>query len=142
MPQEHPPEDFDWVNAQAKCTTVSMFERLRTRVREDVQKRNGVFNRQDGWKFEFFEEGDEFEVSRVEASGATGTRVAAVVRFAREGRRIHVQGDDIDVEFVAIVTLDVGGDCRFVVGEALYTDWEIRKMALEMLFFEEYEEPE
>jgi hypothetical protein len=142
MAQEHPPEDFDWVNAQATCTTSSMFQRLRTRVREDVQKRNGVFNRQDGWKFEFFEEGDEFEVSRVVPSGATGTRVVALVRFAREGRRIHVQGEDIDVEFVAIVTLDASGDCRFVVGEALYSDWEIRKMALEMLFFEEYEEPE
>ena len=28
--------DFDWVGAQAQCTARSMFERLRTRVREDV----------------------------------------------------------------------------------------------------------
>jgi hypothetical protein len=29
--------------------------------------------------------------------------------------------------------------CRFVVGEAMYSDWEIRRMALEQLFFEEDE---
>jgi hypothetical protein len=32
--------------------------------------------------------------------------------------------------------------CRFVVGEAMYSDWELRRMALELLFFEEIEEPE
>ena len=57
--------------------------------------------------------------------------------FVREGSRIHVQGEDVDVEFVAVVTLDVTGACRFVVGEAVYSDWEIRRMALELLFFEE-----
>jgi hypothetical protein len=40
----------------------------------------------------------------------------------------------------AIVTLDVSGACRFVVGEAIYSDWEIRRMSLELLFFEETEE--
>jgi hypothetical protein len=44
--------------------------------------------------------------------------------------------------FTAIVTLDTTGVCRFVVGEAIYSDWEIRRMALELLFFEEIEEPE
>ena len=36
-----------------------------------------------------------------------------------------------------IVTLDATGQCRFAVGEAYYADWEIRRMALEQLFFEE-----
>jgi hypothetical protein len=47
-----------------------MFERLRTRVREDVQRRNGIFDRHDGWKFEFHDDGDQFEASRVVASQA------------------------------------------------------------------------
>ena len=136
-------DDFDWVGAQAKCSTQLMFEQLRTRVRADVQHRNGVFNRDDQWRFKFHDEGDEFEVTRLISSGvgpqASGRRpqVAASVRFAREGRRIHVQGEDVDVEFVAIVTLDATGQCRFAVGEAYYVDWEIRRMALEQLFFEE-----
>ena len=142
MTQDHAPDDFNWVGAQAQCTAQSMFERLRTRVREDVQKRNALFDRRDRWKFEFFEEDGDFEVERHVPSGATGTRVTAVVRFAREGPRIHVQGDDIDVEFVAMVTLDVSGQCRFLVGEAMYSDWEIRRMALELLFFEESDDAE
>ena len=136
-------DDFDWVAAQAKCSTPSMFEQLRTRVRADVQHRNGVLNRDDQWRFEFHDEGDEFEVTRLISSSvgaqASGRppQVTASVRFAREGRRIHVQGEDVDVEFVAIVTLDATGQCRFAVGEAYYADWEIRRMALEQLFFEE-----
>jgi hypothetical protein len=140
MSQEHAPDEFDWVSAQAKCSTASMFERLRTRVREDVQRRNGVFDRHDGWKFEFHDEGDLFEVSRAVQSGLSGSNVGAAVRFERVGRRIHVQGEDIDIDFTAMVTLDPTGVCRFVVGEAMYSEWEVRRLALEQLFFEEIDE--
>ena len=138
MAQEHPPDDFDWVGAQAKCNAASMFDRLRTRVEDDVRRRNGLLDRRDGWKFEFYSEDDAFEVSRLVAPG----KVGAVVQFERVGRRIHVQGEDIDVDLTAIVTVDANGVCRFVVGEAVYSDWELRKMALELLFFEETEEEE
>ncbi len=136
--QEHVPDDFDWVGAQAKCNAASMFDRLRTRVEEDVRRRNGLLGRPDKWTFEFYSEDDAFEVSRLIAPG----KVAAVVQFERVGRRIHVQGEDIDVDITAIVTVDTAGACRFVVGEAMYSDWELRKMALELLFFEETEEEE
>jgi len=136
--QEHVQDDFDWVGAQAKCNAASMFERLRTRVEEDVRRRNGLLGRPDKWTFEFYSEDDVFEVSRLIASG----KVGAVVQFERVGRRIHVQGEDIDVDITAIVTVDTTGACRFVVGEAMYSDWELRKMALELLFFEEPEEEE
>jgi len=140
MSQDHAPDDFDWVSAQAKCSAASMFERLRTGVKEDVQRRNGMFTRNDGWTFELFEEeADQFEVVRNVAAGFSGAN-GALVRFERVGRRIHVQGEDADVEFMAIVTLDVSGLCRFVVGEAMYSEWELRRMALEQLFFEETDE--
>lgn len=117
-----------------------MFERLRTHVRDDVQRRNGMFTRNDGWKFEYFEEDpDQFEVTRTVAKGSSGVS-GATVRFERVGRRIHVEGEDTDVQFTAIVSLDVTGLCRFVVGEAMYSDWELRRMALEQLFFEETED--
>jgi hypothetical protein len=141
MSQDHASDDFDWVTAQGKCSAAAMFERLRTRVREDVQRRNGIFDRNDGAKFEFHEEGDEFEATRAVAGGM-GSKVTAAVRFERVGRRIHVEGEELDVAFSAVVTLDVTGQCRFVVGEAVYSEWEIRRMALEQLFFEETDEPE
>jgi len=132
------PDDFDWVGAQATCNTTAMFERLRTRVHEDVNKRNALLDRPGGWRFEFSEEEDgHFEVARVVGGSLTDPQVSAVVRFDRAGGRIHVVCEDTDVDFTAIVTSDASGACRFVVGEAMYSDWEIRKMALEVLFFED-----
>ncbi len=143
MAQDQTPDDFDWVVAQSKCSAASMFARLQTGVKEDVRRRNGLglLGRDDGWTFEFHVDGEEFEVSRVEASGVTESidSTLALVRFERAGRRIHVHGDGVDVEFTAVVSLDVAGVCRLVVGEAMYSEWEIRRMALEQLFFEEEE---
>jgi len=143
MSQDQTPDDFDWVIAQSKCSVASMFARLQTGVKEDVRRRNslGRLGRDDGWTFEFHVDGEEFEVSRVEASGVTESidSTLALVRFERAGRRIHVHGDGVDVEFTAVVSLDVAGVCRLVVGEAMYSEWEIRRMALEQLFFEEEE---
>ena len=130
MATDQMPDDFDWVGPQSSCTARAMFARLLSEVRKDVERRNGVIGRDDGWRFEFLEDEDVFEVSRE----------GAVVTFERQGRRIHVHGDGVDVEFTAIVALDVHGKCRFIVGEAEYPDWEVRRMALEQLFFEEAEE--
>jgi len=113
-----------------------MFDALRTHVKEDVQRRNGVSGRNDDWTFEFDEDGDDFEVVRLR-SDQRDSKVLALVRFERNGRRIDVHGEDIDVEFTAIVTVDAAGLCRFVVGEVMYSEWEIRRMALEALFFDE-----
>ena len=136
MSQENVPDDFDWVTAQAKCSAAAMFVRLRGTVEEDVRRRNALQDRDDEATFELTDEEDGFDVSRLVAS-FTGSRVAALVRFERAGRRIHVRGDGVDVDFTAIVALDAAGTCRFVVGEATYSEWEIRRMALEELFFDE-----
>jgi hypothetical protein len=139
MAQDQVPEDFNWVAAQSKCTAAAVFETLRVRVREDVQRRNTLLGRNDGWTFEFFEEGDEFEVERT-ATVRGESKTLAVVSFARSGRRILIHSEEIDIDLTAIVVLDPSGACKLVVGEALYSDWELRRMALEQLFFEETDE--
>ena len=133
-------DQFEWVSAKAKCTAAVMFERLRAGVKQDVERRNALLGLEDGYRFEFSEEGEAFEVARLEGSRVARANVAALVRFERAGPRIHVRSEDVDVDFTAILTLDPAGHCRFVVGEALYTDWEIRRMALELLFFDEPDE--
>lgn len=142
-------DHFNWVTAQAKCSTQTMFEQLRAGIQADVQTRNGIFDRHDHWRFEFHDDEDGFEVTRLEVppSGAppsarNTSRVTASVQFTRQGRRIHVQGEDVDVELIAIVTLDATGQCLFAVGEVFYAAWQIRKMALEQLFFEESDDAE
>jgi len=133
-------DQFEWVSAKAKCTAAVMFERLRAGVKQDVERRNALLGLDDGYRFEFSEEGEAFEVARLEGSRVARANIAALVRFERAGPRIHVRSEDVDVDFTAILTLDPAGHCRFVVGEALYTDWEIRRMALELLFFDEPDE--
>jgi len=138
MAQEQTADDFDWVGAYATCSAAAMFERLQTRIKEDIRRRNGLFTRKDGWKFEFNgEDADTFEVSRLD-----GSKIAAVVQFERVGQHINVHGEDVDVDFTALVTVDTSGQCRFIVGEAIYADWELRRMALELLFFEEVDRDE
>lgn len=131
-------EDFDWVSAQAGCGTEAMFERLREGARKDVERRNNAgFGRQDHWRFELHvDDDDNFEVTRVSESSKSG----AFVTFEREGPRINIAGDGVDVQFTAIVGINVSGDCRFFVGEHEYLAWEVRKLALDLLFFEEAEE--
>ncbi|MGQ0732085.1 MAG: hypothetical protein ACT4QD_00355 [Acidobacteriota bacterium] len=141
MPQGTAEDDLDWVAAQARCNAASMFERLRARVQEDVRRRNGLLGRGDGWQFEYDDDGEQFDVVRA-VQGRVGSSVSAIVRFERVGSRINVSGQDVDVHFTAIVTVDGGGLCRFVVGEVMYAEWEIAKMALEQLFFEEADESE
>jgi hypothetical protein len=142
MAPENTSDQFEWVSAKAKCTAAVMFERLRAGVRQDVERRNALLGLDDGCRYEFSEEAEEaFDVARVEGSRVTHATVAALVRFERAGPRLHVRSDDVDVDFTAILTLDPAGHCRFVVGEALYTDWEVRRMALELLFFDEPDTP-
>ena len=138
MTREPAPE-FDWVAAQAACTPASMFERLRVGVKQDVERRNALVELEDEARFEFSEDSEAFDVARLEGSRFGEAKIAALVRFERAGRRINVHGEDVDVDFTAVLTLDPAGECRLVVGEALYSEWEIRRMALELLFFDEPE---
>ena len=139
MASDNAPDQFEWVSAQAACTAESMFERLRVGVKHDVEQRNALVELDDGSRFEFSEDGETFDVARLEGSRFTEPKIAALVRFERAGRRINVHGEDVDVGFTAVLTLDPAGQCRFVVGEALYAEWEIRRMALELLFFDDPE---
>lgn len=130
-------DNFDWVSAQAACTPQQMFTRLLEGARQDVDRRNSSnFGRDDGWRFEVnADDDDRFEVSRV-----AGSKSSAFVTFERVGPRINISGDGVDVELFAIVSINPHGACRYFVGETEYLGWEIRKLALDLLFFEQDEE--
>jgi hypothetical protein len=131
-------DNFDWVSAQAGCGVQQMFQKLQDGARADVERRNGAtFGRTDDWRFEFHDdEGDGFEVVRIAGSW----KESAVVTFRREGARIEITGDGVDVQIIAVVGINPHGDCRYYVGEVEYLGWEVRKQALDLLFFEESED--
>ena len=127
-------DNFDWVTAQAGCSAELMFQKLQDGAKADVDRRNGAtFGRKDGWRFEFHVDEDEFEVTR-HAGSAKDT---AFVTFTREGSRINITGDGVDVQLTAIVGINAHGDCRYYIGEGEFLGWEVRKQALDLLFFED-----
>lgn len=134
-----PQDDFDWVTAQAGCTPDTMFGRLLAGIRRDVERRNALLARADEFRFEVREDEGQFEVVRTIGNPAD-TDVNAAVMFERAGPRLNVRGDGVDLDFTVVVGINPSGACRFFVAEAEYTEWEVRKLALEQLFFEEVEE--
>ena len=139
MMSDHTTDDFDWVSAQSACTAEAMFERLRQGAQKDVDRRNSLAG-EDGIRYELHDDGDQFEVSRVAQSGFSTAKTLAFVTFTREGRRINVAGDGVDVDFTLIVAVNAEGMCHYFLGEIEYAEWQIRKLALEHLFFEESDE--
>lgn len=131
-------DSFDWVSAQASCRSDLMFRKLLDGARADVDRRNGAgFGRTDRWTFKFHHDDENnFEITRDAPNGST----LAYVAFQREGPRINVTSEGTDAHFTAIVSINPSGECRFFVGENEYLAWEVRKMALEALFFEEPQE--
>jgi hypothetical protein len=138
MATQQTSDEFDWVSAQSACTGEAMFERLRRGAQKDVETRNSLGG--DGVRYELHDDGDQFEVSRVAQSGSSTSKTLAFVTFTREGRRINVAGDGVDVDFTAIVAVNHEGICHFYVGEIEYAEWQVRKLALEHLFFIDEEE--
>ena len=128
-------DDFDWVSAQAGCAVDLMFRRLLDGARKDVDRRNAAgFGRHDRWTFKVHEDDENnFEVTRDAPNGST----LAFVAFEREGPRINVTSEGTEAHFTAIVNINPAGECRFFIGEGEYLAWEVRKMALEHLFFED-----
>ena len=130
-------DNFDWVTAQAGCSATQMFQKLQDGTRADVERRNSAtFGRTDGWRFEFHEDENGFEVVRIAGSSREG----GFVTFQREGPRITITGDGVDVHLTAIVGINPHGDCRYFIGEGEFLGWEVRKQALDQLFFDSVEE--
>lgn len=130
-------DNFDWVTAQAGCSIELMFQKLMDGAKADVERRNGAtFGRKDNWRFEFHVDEDGFEVTR----HAGSAKESAFVTFEREGPRINISGDGVDVQITAVVGINAHGDCRYYIAEAEYLGWEVRKQALDQLFFDNAEE--
>lgn len=131
--------DFDWVTAQSACSAASVFHNLLAGMQKDVERRNGLKDH-GNWRFAVVEIENGFEVTRAEARQFERGEIQAAVTVHLEGPRINIKGDGVDVDLTILTGLNPSGACRLFVGEAEYAEWEVRKMALELLFFEEAED--
>jgi hypothetical protein len=126
--------NFEWLAARAACSSVKVFEQLRSQITHDVELRNKMCEQQ-GWKFAMHGESDIFSVF-LDSTVYHRETPYRIVRFRREGQRITARyGDDTDI-FIATLTLSDDGECRLRIKEKNYELWQVRHMALERLFFE------
>ena len=120
-------EDFDWVTAREKCSPGSVFELLRLQVKEDVETRNKSIK----------EERDAFRFNQNEKLFS----VVLPSEPLRYGVTFSLKGEKIIVErknkpfLEATLTLNDEGECRLKVNGQEREFWQVRRMALEDLFF-------
>jgi len=125
-------DEFDWVTALGSCALSVVFEQLKLDIESDVIKRNAALEKLNkSYSFRVFSNADGFCISRV--ADATSRRT---VQFAIKNSVIEALDESGRKVISATLTLDDNGDCRFLVDGKEKVSWQLRKQALEQLFFE------
>src|SRR5450759_4670074 len=121
---------YDWVSARAACSLAVIFRTLKLQVGEDVKNRTDLRPDQSHYGFRFADHGpDTFIV------GLDANPLHQSVLFKLEPNKIEISGDGIKT-FEAIPTINDEGKCRLKVNGIEREFWQVRRMALEKLFFE------
>jgi hypothetical protein len=120
---------FDWVTERSSCSLPKVFKELRLEVEEDIRTRNSlrpdnspyVFSvREDIANFTVFLEGEDLHRS---------------VIFSLVEHAIVVRDDNGNQMFEVTARFDDEGKCRLGVNGEEREIWQVRRMALEALFF-------
>jgi hypothetical protein len=132
------PEDFDWVTGRANCSLPQMFKKLQMSIAADVEVRNNLIspaNRQR-LTFSFVNgSGNRFSVIREEYVLLPVAPTSRSVDFVMSNGAISVS-EEGTAFLSATVTLNKFGRCVYKVGEEELEVWELRRKALEKLFFD------
>ena len=127
-------EDFDWVAARCTCSPEAVFEKLKSQVESDVQKRDSALAKaqRERYRFEFVPDRNFFSVI------VSGNRIHGSVKFGLTDTGIVVLDEQGTTILVADATINDDGECRLTVSGSEKELWQVRKMALEKLFFAKY----
>jgi hypothetical protein len=127
---EEIPRELDWVKERAACTIDKMFVLLHKAVEDDAKRVNEIRRLPDYAAFEVIlnREGDIFTVKAAEA-------LKPYVKFTKEDDTIIVSSDPTTVDMVLRVGLSDEGRCKLTDNASELEQWQVRKIALEGLFF-------
>jgi|SRR5271163_5068120 len=121
------PRELDWVKERAACTSEKVLSQLHRSVEEDVKTANSIFPREPLLQVVVTDE-QAFTVRR-------GETLKPVVAFMLEGGCIVVTSSLSREEWRFTVGLNNEGRCQLRQNGEEYEQWQVRKMALEGLFF-------
>lgn len=127
---EEVPHELDWVKERASCTIQKMFSQLQLAIDEDIKSINQIRKLPEHSAFEtsMSSDGESFLVKRSEA-------IRPFVRFAIEGDSIKVSDDAGALKLEYRIILSNEGRCKLTEHGSELEQWQVRKTALEGLFF-------
>lgn len=127
------PVTFDWIAARSRCSIQQMFEDLKLAIKQDVElitARNAqdvpvrTFRITERAKFMKIYEEDAY------------SEYPPSVTFSLSGNAIRVGNGETNEElFNIVIGLNDDGDCNFIVEGQERDSWQVRRQALEGLFF-------
>jgi hypothetical protein len=120
--------EFQWVNARSACSPDRVFQTLKAEVQRDVEERKAIPNDANAHRFYFEPLGDTF------TAGLEGESTRTVT-FSQDADKIVATNSSGIALFNATLTINNEGQCRLKYRDVEYTNWQLRKMALEELFF-------
>jgi hypothetical protein len=135
MTSDLAPERLNWVGARIKCSLPQIFKALELGVREDVEEMQSNLGPHDEVKFSVASSNKRFSAMRVDDPMMS---IMVSVDFVLSKDEITVStssNDGAEVLFTAGITLNNEGRCKLKVKDIELEQWQVRRLALEKLFF-------
>jgi hypothetical protein len=122
-------QNFDWVAARSACSIGSVFEQMQADIAADVQAAN--LQRETGANYGY----KVFNEHALTSVYLEGNRVHGKRVFFKQGEAGISIENEKGLMFQATLILTDSGQCRFLVDGTEKEFWQVRRMALEDLFF-------
>jgi hypothetical protein len=135
------PVDFNWVTSRAECSLLAVFKALELGAREDVETVTSLVMPHERVSFSVVASHCRFSVIREDgATPASPIPRSRDVNFTVEGQEI-VASKGNKILLRAAITLNNEGQCKLKIGDEELEQWQVRRMALEELFFGPFSKP-
>jgi hypothetical protein len=123
------PQKLDWVRERNACSLNTAFYSLKQDVQEDVRKRNEQLPAGNCYRLDFSSHETAFTVI------TKRTDPPKSIVFRLTDKVISVEDGDGTIIFQAGATLNDQGRCLLQIDGKEYESWQVRRKALEELFF-------
>ncbi|HEY2461596.1 MAG TPA: hypothetical protein VGI16_12350 [Candidatus Acidoferrum sp.] len=122
------PEELNWIKARSACSLAYMYEKLRLQILEDIDLQNKLPGHA---RFDMKTGNADFSVMTYSVEGIKSMQFSLVMPHT-----IRVNNGDGALKFEATLTLNDAGECKLRIDGKELELWQIRRRALEDLFFE------
>jgi len=134
------PSELDWVNERSACTLNRIFETLKAQVSDDVSIRQGMLMFSTTCSLNFNAQAQQFVVLLCGPKHRDADTVYRAIAFILDqpNDRIVVVDESNNILLEATAALGHDGKCRLRIDGDELELWQVRRRALEDLFFNPY----